>query len=74
MIDYLYYGLFLFALILMYFALKQFNITKDLLSNGIITKATVTDLIKFLVMMVILINQFLSILIIQITLLLLKVM
>lgn len=46
MIDYLYYGLFLFALILMYFALKQFNITKDLLANGIITKATVTDLIK----------------------------
>jgi hypothetical protein len=45
-IEYLYYGMLLVSLVLIYFALQQYNNTKSLIDNGIKTKAKVIDLIK----------------------------
>ncbi len=42
---YLYNGFLLVALLLIYFALKQYGITKELMNSGIKTKATVIELI-----------------------------
>lgn len=45
MINYLYWGLFIGGLILVYFAFKNYNSTNSLVENGIKTTATVTELI-----------------------------
>jgi hypothetical protein len=44
--NYLYGGLLMVGIVLVYFAVKQYNKTSDLLTHGIKTKATVIDLIK----------------------------
>jgi len=44
-IDYLYVGMFLLSVILIYYAVRNFNTTKQLMANGIKTKAKVIDLI-----------------------------
>lgn len=46
MIDYLYYGLLLISLILIYFASKNYYNTKDLINSGYKTKAKVIELIE----------------------------
>ena len=46
MIEYLYSGMFLVSIILIYFAIKQYNNTKELLTTGIQTTAKVIDLIR----------------------------
>jgi len=46
MIQYLYIGMLLIALVLIFFAHKQYNITNNLISNGYKTKAKVIDLIR----------------------------
>ncbi len=43
--DYIYIGLFLVSIVLLFFAVKNYNKTKTLLANGIKTKAKVIDLI-----------------------------
>ena len=45
MIQYLYIGLFSLGMLLLYFAMKQYYKTRDLLTYGIKTTATVSDLI-----------------------------
>ncbi len=45
MINYVYGALIIAGAILIYFALKQYQKTKDLLNNGIKTTATVVDMI-----------------------------
>lgn len=45
MIEYLYIGMVLISAMLIYFAIKQYKKTKDLLNNGIKTNAKVIDLI-----------------------------
>lgn len=46
MIEYLYSGMLLISLVLIYFAIKQYNNTKELVSTGIKTTAEVIDLIQ----------------------------
>jgi len=46
MIEYLYVGMLLISVILIYFAINQYNKTKHLINNGIQTKAKVIDLIE----------------------------
>ena len=46
MIAYLYATLLTIALVLMYFAYKQYIVTDQLMNSGIKTKATVVDLIE----------------------------
>lgn len=46
MIEYVYGGLFLISIILIYFAFKQYNGSKQLIHSGIKTTATVIDLIE----------------------------
>lgn len=46
MIQYLYWGLFAAGLIAMYFAIKMYNETSELLQTGVKTKAIVKDLIE----------------------------
>lgn len=46
MIEYLYAGLFIISFVLVYFAIKQYNGTKELMHSGIKTTATVIDLIE----------------------------
>ncbi len=45
-IDYLYIGLFLISVVLIYYALKHYNTTRQLLSDGVKTKAKVIHLIQ----------------------------
>ncbi len=45
-IEYLYFALLLIALILIYFAFKFYGNTKNLVNDGIKTKAVVIDLIQ----------------------------
>ncbi|MFS4446305.1 DUF3592 domain-containing protein [Maribacter sp. 2307UL18-2] len=45
MIQYLYWGLFAVGMVLLYFAMRSYNNTRDLLSTGIKTAATVVDMI-----------------------------
>ncbi|MBW1296711.1 DUF3592 domain-containing protein [Aquimarina litoralis] len=42
----IYIGMLIIALILIYFAIKNYNTTKNLITNGVKTQATVIDLIK----------------------------
>jgi len=46
MIDYLYYGMLIISLILIYFAGKSYYGTKDLINSGYKAKAKVIDLIE----------------------------
>ncbi|WP_198146878.1 DUF3592 domain-containing protein [Maribacter thermophilus] len=46
MIEYLYYGMLLISIFLIYFALRQYNGTRELMQSGIKTKAEVVDLIE----------------------------
>jgi len=46
MIEYVYTGMLLIALVLIFFAYKQYNVTKSLISDGYKTKAKVIDLIQ----------------------------
>ncbi len=46
MIEYLYGGMLVISVILIYFAIRHYNVTKNLLTDGIKTKAKVIDLIK----------------------------
>ena len=46
MAEYSYYGIFTLAMVLIYFAYKQYNNTIYLISTGSKTKATVIDLIE----------------------------
>lgn len=46
MIEYLYSGIFLISIVLIYFAIKQYSNTKELISTGIKTTAEVIDLIE----------------------------
>jgi len=46
MIEYVYYGMILISIVLIYFAMKQYSGTQELLSDGIKTKAEVIDLIE----------------------------
>jgi len=43
---YLYYGMFLISVILLFFAYKQYNTSQNLINSGIKTTAKVIDLIK----------------------------
>lgn len=44
MIQYLYWGLFAGGMVLLYFAMRSYNNTKDLLSTGIKTTAIVVEM------------------------------
>lgn len=46
MIEYLYIGLLLISVVLIYFAFKQYSVSKGLMADGIKTNATVIDLIR----------------------------
>lgn len=46
MIEYLYGGMLLISLILIYFAIKQYSNSKELIDTGVKTKAEVIDLIQ----------------------------
>jgi len=46
MAEYIYYGIFTLAMVLIFFAYKQYNKSTYLLTRGIKTKATVVDLIR----------------------------
>ncbi len=46
MIEYLYVGMLLISAVLIYFAFKQYNVSQNLMTDGIKTKAKVIDLIK----------------------------
>lgn len=46
MIEYLYSGILLISIVLIYFAIKQYSNTKELISTGIKTTAEVIDLIE----------------------------
>lgn len=46
MIEYLYLGMLLLSVVLIYFAVKHYNTSKDLMTNGIKTKAKVIELIE----------------------------
>jgi len=46
MIEYLYAAMLFSAIVLIYFAIKQYNGTNELLSSGIKTKAKIIDLIE----------------------------
>ncbi len=46
MTEYLYSGLLLLSLVLVYFAMKQYSNTKELLNTGVKTSAEVIDLIE----------------------------
>lgn len=46
MIEYVYGGLFLISIILIYFAFKQYSGSRQLIHSGIKTTATVIDLIE----------------------------
>lgn len=46
MIEFLYNGMLLISVILMYFGIKHFNTTKELLNTGIQTTAKVIELIR----------------------------
>ncbi len=46
MIEYLYGGMLVISVILIYFGIRHYNVTKNLLTDGIKTKAKVIDLIK----------------------------
>lgn len=46
MIDYIYGGMFVLSLVLIYFAIKQYEISKELLNDGIQTTGKVIDLIE----------------------------
>lgn len=46
MIEYLYGGMLLISLVLIYFAIKQYNSTSKLVNTGIKTTAEVIDLIE----------------------------
>ena len=46
MIEYLYYGMLVIAMVLIYFAVKQYSSTTNLMEHGIKTKAEVIELIE----------------------------
>jgi hypothetical protein len=46
MIEYLYSGMLLISLVLIYFSVKQYSSSKELINNGIKTTAKVIDLIR----------------------------
>jgi len=46
MIAYLYNGMLLISIVLIYFAIKQYNNTRELITTGIKTTAKVIDLIE----------------------------
>lgn len=46
MIEYLYGGILLISIVLIYFAIKQYDLTKELIDSGVKTKAKVIDLIE----------------------------
>ena len=46
MIGYLYASMLLISLVLIYFAMKQYSSTKELLNSGVKTSAEVIDLIE----------------------------
>lgn len=46
MIEYVYTGMLLVSLMLIYFALKNYNSSKELLADGIKTRAKVIELIR----------------------------
>ncbi len=46
MIEYLYGGILLISIVLIYFAIKQYDITKKLIGSGVKTTAKVIDLIE----------------------------
>ncbi len=46
MIEYLYTGMLITAIVLVYFAIKQYYNSKELIATGIKTKAKVIDLIQ----------------------------
>lgn len=46
MIEYLYPGMLLISVVLIFFAIRQYRVTKDLMANGIKTTAKVIELIE----------------------------
>jgi hypothetical protein len=46
MIEYIYNGMLLISIVLIYFAVKQYNHTKELISSGVKTTAKVIELIE----------------------------
>ncbi|WP_024769387.1 DUF3592 domain-containing protein [Aquimarina macrocephali] len=46
MIEYLYTGMLITAIVLVYFAIKQYYNSKELIATGVKTKAKVIDLIQ----------------------------
>ncbi|RRQ50126.1 DUF3592 domain-containing protein [Maribacter aurantiacus] len=46
MIEYLYASLLLISVVLIYFAFKQYSVSKELMADGIKTNATVIDLLR----------------------------
>jgi len=46
MIEYLYAGMLLISIVLIYFAFRNYNTTKNLMTDGVKTKARVIDLIE----------------------------
>ncbi|MEC7262468.1 MAG: DUF3592 domain-containing protein [Bacteroidota bacterium] len=45
-IEYLYLGMLLIAVVMTYYAIKNYNATTDLIKNGIRTKAKVIELLR----------------------------
>lgn len=46
MMEYLYYGMVLVALVLIYFGIRQYNSSKELINTGVKTAGKVVNLIK----------------------------